>query len=502
VKKFLTLFTFLIVGSFLMQGFQCASPEMTTAKVAYGRKDFDKAESSLEKEISKNPNNGEAHLMMAEIKRMKNDFKDAALEIKEAKSKKTDPKIANNIIVFEYNLWIDCFNGAIELLNNAKDPQKINKAIETIEAGLTVRPEMANFYNLLGSAYLMKGDTAKYLESNNKYVELVSQELDFAREKSIYYGMTRSEVLSALGTPKESHGFKYSKEAKDSNITDTYSINGKDVFTFYNNTKDPNTFVISGWRVNPPKSWSEPERTQSFSVSTAVFADLASYYFEHKDYANSLKQVRNITLLDPSNSDANSFMVQIYELQGNKDEAVKSTRELVAKNPNNKNFRAQLGDILLRLNKYDEAIENYSAALKLDPDFKDVMRNLAVAYKNKAVLIQNEEFKKYEANKDYKLNSELYFPWLKKAAESFEQLRKYPELANEFDILGELAEIYNVVGEKDKVAPILSKLEGIESSIPNESKERYYLILLSIYDKMDSPDKLKRVQEELEKLKK
>lgn len=500
MKKFLTLLTFLVVGSFLMQGFQCASPEMTTAKVAYGRKDFDKAESSLEKEISKNPNNGEAHLLMAEIKKTKGDFKSAAEEVKEARTKKNDPKIANNAMIFEYNLWIDCYNNAIEQVNDAKDsPEKLNKAIDYIQAGLIVRPEMGNFYSLLGSVYLMKGDTEKYIESYNKYVEVVTPELNLAKDKGIYIDMPRTDAVSTLGAPSSSHGFKYNKTDKDSNITDQYSINGKDVYVFYNNSKDHSIFTLSGWKIDPPKTWNEIERSQPTSISIPVFADLASYYFDHKDYANSLKQVKNITTLDPGNSDANSFMVQIYELQGNKDEAIKSTKDLVNKFPKNKNFRAQLGDILLRLNKYDEAIDSYNAALNIDPEYKEVLRNLAVAYKNKAVLIQNDEFKKLEADKNYKVNNDLYFPLLKKAAESFEKLRKASE---DFDILGELAEIYNVVGEKDKISGILTKLEGMESSIKPENKEKYYLILVSIYDKMDAPDKLKRVQTELENIKK
>jgi hypothetical protein len=53
VKKLFYLAIFLIIGTFLMQGFQCASPELTTAKLAAQNKDWQKAKQYLEKELEK-----------------------------------------------------------------------------------------------------------------------------------------------------------------------------------------------------------------------------------------------------------------------------------------------------------------------------------------------------------------------------------------------------------------------------------------------------------------
>ena len=52
----------LILGSLIIQSFQCASPDFTGAKLAYNQKDYNKAMIALQKEVTKNPKIGRAHV--------------------------------------------------------------------------------------------------------------------------------------------------------------------------------------------------------------------------------------------------------------------------------------------------------------------------------------------------------------------------------------------------------------------------------------------------------
>ena len=67
MKHYIKLIAILIIATIALQGFQCASREMTTAKVAIKSGEIDKAIENLNKEIEKNPKNGEAYILLAEL---------------------------------------------------------------------------------------------------------------------------------------------------------------------------------------------------------------------------------------------------------------------------------------------------------------------------------------------------------------------------------------------------------------------------------------------------
>ena len=67
----------LLLGSLIIQSFQCASPDFTGAKLAYNQKDYTKALVSLEKEVIKNPTNAEAWYLLADCHFRLNNFKKA-----------------------------------------------------------------------------------------------------------------------------------------------------------------------------------------------------------------------------------------------------------------------------------------------------------------------------------------------------------------------------------------------------------------------------------------
>lgn len=78
MKKIALTIMMLIIGAVAFQGFQCASRNMTTAKVAFNNRDFDKAIEFLNMELAQNPNNGEAYVYLTEAYLVKNNLHKAA----------------------------------------------------------------------------------------------------------------------------------------------------------------------------------------------------------------------------------------------------------------------------------------------------------------------------------------------------------------------------------------------------------------------------------------
>lgn len=480
MKKWLSLIFILFAGALLMQGFQCSSPEMTTAKIAIQNRDFNKAETYLEKEISKNPNNGEAWLYLAQMKQAKNDLQGAAKAISEADKNIVDEKLKQNSAMFKNQLWVSCYNNGIEKFNQAlqssNNKKMLDEAITNFKIGSQVKPGFSDFYQLLGNTYDAAGDTNLALEYYNKYAEMLQPEINLAKDKRIFLEMGRRDVLSALGTPTSSKGYKFNPKA-DSIIIDVYKNSDKEIYTYFSETKGDKNFVLTGWRVNPPKDWMQNEKEQPTTFYTPSFFNLAQIYYNKKLYDKVIYALQLILALKPTDSDANNFLVAMYDETGRKEQAADYAKSLVQKDPNNKFYRSNLGDMLLKANNYDGAIEEYKAALKIDPKYEDVYINLGVAYKNKAAMIQKKQIEAKEQKTDE------YFPILNDAAESYSKASKLPKFSRNYMIYYDLCEIYYALNNTDKLKYTAKELESMEELLEQKDRQDFYYKLVKVYDK-------------------
>src|SRR5262252_5365301 len=65
---------------------------------------------------------------------------------------------------------------------------------------------------------------------------------------------------------------------------------------------------------------------------------------------------------------------------GDLDGAIRGYQAILAKYPNRGDVRSNLGAACARLGRYEEAIDQYQQALKLDPGNQTIRYNLALAY--------------------------------------------------------------------------------------------------------------------------
>lgn len=510
VKRIIQLTLIALIGAFILQGFQCSSREMTTAKVAFKNGDYDKALDFAQQELTKNPQSDEAYLLIADIYMMKGNLKKAAeFAVKADQIPNKDPKLAQRPKILINKIWVDCYNSGIDNFNryfSAKNNKFLDSAINYFEIGKMVRPEMLDFYGLIGQAYELRGDTLSALSEYNEYANKGKDELNWITSKSIYLSKSRRDMLTELGKPKVTNGI--SGSSGDSLLTDIYELEGKDVYFFYKDNKKDLNFAIAGWRVNPPKHWLPNEQSQWNSYNIGPFAALAQINYFRKKYDEALKFVKLLGILEPGNTNANAFLVQIYQDMGKMDEAEKYLLQLVKENPKNKVFYAQLGDLYQTNKQFDKSIEQYKKALEIDPNYDVAIRNIASSYKNRASISQakikeelDAEKKKEEADKKYKStyqsNLESYYPDLRESAKYFEMAIRTEQYKYDFQVYSDLVNIYFVMDDKSKMNNYIEKLEQIESNVPQNQREYYYMELVKIFGYTKNIEKMKLYQGKL-----
>jgi len=169
---------------------------------------------------------------------------------------------------------------------------------------------------------------------------------------------------------------------------------------------------------------------------------------------------------NPADQDNITNLIDAYERTKQTEKALQLTRDAAEKDPGNKTFRYAYGVFLLKQEKYPEAIEQFDAALKIDPDYADARYNLGVSYLNWGVKQKEDLDKKAEAEgankkgkaKETKLD-ESYKEKYKQALPYLEQsVESRPNDAGLWQSLGKL---YTILGMKEKASTAYQKLDSI-----------------------------------------
>ena len=478
----------LIAGTVLFQGFQCASTEMTTAKVALQNKDYQKAEQFLQKELAKNDINEEAWLFLIQIQlQYLHKPIDAIDNLQKCQGKIKDPEYLKRIPTMKYMAWTTCYDIAIKSIQEyidqpegAKDKKLIDNSLTHINKAIEIAPKQAKLFYLKGFIYERAEKKPEAMGSYKEFAKLYDGEIKLAK-KGLKIGMNRQDAIKHLGAPNYTVGRRYTPQS-DSLIIDQFLVDYKRTYVFSREQKDK-SFSVFGWRFDPPKEWTAEEKENPDAIILDPFNSMTDYYYNTKQYDEALENVKTIIEFDPGNINANAYLVELYEIKGDPERALESISSLVTKEPTNKFYRAQYGDMLYKLEKYDEAIVQYEKAMEIDTNFYDVSRNLGSAYKNKAVEIQRKQIDRSENDPKYKPQKAEYEPFLVKSEKAFLTAIENSKYANDSDVLAELVNINEVLEKKEEFAKYLAKLEAIESIVPKEKLELYYLNLIKIYDR-------------------
>jgi tetratricopeptide (TPR) repeat protein len=192
-------------------GFQCASTELTSAKLYIQQKNWDKAIETLNTEVAKNPKSDEGYFLLGTVYSEQDNI-DKMMESFD-KSLAISNKFEKNIEEYKAFQWANNFNRGVSLFQRGnkvtdEDSSKMyfDMAIDAYKNAIELQPDSGETYRNLAFVYLTTGKTEESVEPLTKLVEI-----EQAEEGYQYLG----EVYYTLGV-NLMNDFKFNKNPQDS----------------------------------------------------------------------------------------------------------------------------------------------------------------------------------------------------------------------------------------------------------------------------------------------
>jgi tetratricopeptide (TPR) repeat protein len=176
----------------IFTGFQCASTELTSAKLYIQQKNYDKALEVLKKDVEKNPQSDEGYFLMGDIYGEKGQYDQMVVAYNKslAISKTYEKDITNKKIHFWYTLTQSGASYFKRVATNKnQDSVKVNldKAANSFENAVMILPDSAYTYYLLSLVYMSQQKYDQAIAPLEKYKDLGKTPEGYVYLGSIYY---------------------------------------------------------------------------------------------------------------------------------------------------------------------------------------------------------------------------------------------------------------------------------------------------------------------------
>jgi tetratricopeptide (TPR) repeat protein len=173
-------------------GFQCASTELTSAKLYIQQKNWDKAIETLNTEVTKNPKSDEGYFLLGTVYSEQDNI-DKMIESFD-KSLAISNKFEKNIEEYKAFQWANNFNRGVSLFQRGskvtdKDSSQMyyDMAIDAYNKAIMLEPDSGETYRNLAFVYLTTGKTEESVEPLTKLVEIEQAEEGYQYLGEVYY---------------------------------------------------------------------------------------------------------------------------------------------------------------------------------------------------------------------------------------------------------------------------------------------------------------------------
>jgi len=448
------VFFALLLAGFLMQGFQCGSPEFTGAKVQEQNKNYTEAAKLFEKEVQKNPTNADAWFRLGRIRGMQlNDFDGMNQAFRE--SEKLSHEFSGDIRALRGYYWVQFINSGVSNKNRATSDslQYYDKAIEDYKTANKIRPDTSITYLYIAAAYKAKGDIANEILNLTKVWEMdhdkevyksvgrlfVQQGLEKKEQfktmnadklklqknlKEIDKGSYRSDVMQAFGDPDSKKSDKKTK--KEDWIYNKYTM----------------TFTLDGERVVNRKI----EKPYDLKI------DSTKYFEAIVEFNKAVDVFETIKAADPKDNENLNLLLQAYYEANRSVEATKTFKLAVDNEPGNKMNHYILGLLYRSVDDYDGAIAEFNAAIKIDPNFTDAFYDIGATYYNWGVKMKKAAQEKGDESEEYKTKFKAALPWMEKVTTvKKDDAKIWDTLGTIYALLGQAENATKALDEADKI---------------------------------------------------
>lgn len=524
MKRYLTLILFLALGTILTQGFQCASPEFTTAKIAFNNRDYKKALDYIDKEISRNPANEEALILKIQTYyELQKHYNAAALFVDcEKKFKTPEGKAGLESEMLRFSIAAQAYNTAWSYYSSymkTKDMAYVDSLTTIVNNFIQIEPEFATSIYMIGNINMAVYQNEKKessietaIAAFEKFAKADKPNLDFAQKNGLYLNMPRTEMLKAMknytAPDKPLITNATTSNPNDSCIIDVVPNGMRKTLIYSQGDFAKKDYKVIGWKVvkdNKVPRTKQDQYINAVTMDVEPYFQFANAYFVKKepDYIKAANALKAVIIIDPNEQQANEFIVSCYQMAKKPEEALKYVTEIIERFPNNPRYYMKYADMCLQFNKYDEAITNYEKALQFKVDSLNplIWRNLGATYKNKAAIIQEKQKQAAEAakteGKEYKPAPEEYDPYVKQSLELLEKAMN-AKFSDDFSLVFDVYELYKATKNEAKATAMLSKMVALETKVPKDNLLDYYGRMLRIYDNLKNDEEVAKWQAKFE----
>lgn len=472
-------------------GFECASTEMATAKVAIKRKDFQKAEESLKREVAARPNNGEAWDLLGELYFDQERFAEMDQAYRKAEVA-TEPAItAENrsvIITRRIDAWVQKFNAARDFSDRAviEDNRALyTEALHQLDTAAMLRPDYPDHLFMRASIYNSLGDKAMTDKMYREYIALVDSDVQKGLQMGLSLGLDQSGLQARAGKPDRisvsdsAGGFAF------------YASKNLYVY-FVQGQKAGEHAVVEGWKFYAADDQMPPLVKSQLGItlrSTAYYVLGYDAYVAAESnpskFDEALKYLGTVEQLDPERADVGGVVADIYVRTNRIDEAMKKLKEQISRDPKNPLPYIAAGNIYNEKKDFSRAIAEFRKVLDLglqdyEKPVQTVLFNLGAVYKNWGAELQ-DSISAASKNKPTDAQIEVYRQPLRESVKYFERLKSAGGRSTDFVLLTELANLYDVLGQPDKLKRSVAELEAIQQIDDNATNPRYWRALSRLY---------------------
>lgn len=493
---------FVIVGTIALTtlGFQCASPEIATARKAIQAKDYPKAQASLEKVLVTEPNNCEALTMLGDVKQQLNDVAGAVEAWQKARTCPGIKTEQSDLLSRKlFNIWVGEFNTGISKFNayfSSKSSSDLQAAATSFRAALNVKPEFTEPLVLLAQVVEAQGDTSEAMRYYGQWWDAEKVGFELLQNKGVVLGTERGVAIKALGTPTSQ---RIDTVQGALLYRDKFDVGGRDLYLFSAKEGDAMDGVVDGWTYNPSTTITEDERARPRTLSLSAVKALAYIAYSRGDKPKAFELASLSIKLKPSDPELVPMRTQLLQDLGKSDEALQELKALTQREPKNVMYRLQYASLLSSLEKSEAAIVEFKTVLDIEPNNETALYNLGAEYKNLASAKQREEAEKSVKDKKYKPSDVAWLNDLQTSARYFETLRQGVKYRDDLIVMEQLANIYEVRRDKARLTAIITEFEALEQRYAADAD--YWRILIGIYARQEMLDKMKKAQQKAESIK-
>lgn len=472
--KYISKLSLLLISvGLVLQLAGCGAAEVSSAKLYRQQRNYVKANELLEQALQKNPQDPEALALYIKNLYDLKQYEKIADRIDTAWFYAVDYR--SDIDIIRHNTWVELYNGGVGTFEqNPASPEQQQAAIVLLRAAQQLKPDQPETYEALGMIYETAGDTVNAVNTFTEALNQMRSSHEQGTSMGLMIGMAPDAAERSVGGAPQRQ-LTVSIGGDDSALVYVYP--GSQMYLYFERAeRAPRNWQLSGWKFGVP----EQAGLSPLRISTNIYKTVANYYYQRglaqleakntsgaeEQFDRALPLLLTVQRMDPQDPYVASVIPEIYQRTNRMDKAKAQYENMLQENPN-KALYTSFGTFLLKTNDFPGAIAAYEKALGLDPAYEPALFNTAATYKNWAASEQ-------------KLKKPDYKQKLEKSTEYFERLTTLN--SGEMNATANLIENYDLLGRKDKLAALMTKLEGMKSS-PTAEQAEFWEHLGTLYAK-------------------